>query len=184
MWKNFNILSSLFPSVFSKKQPQFRPKVIQHGEQSFQLREIETKDIKSLLAIEREVYEGELPWTMSAFLSELHSSAKHLYILAAVESEIVGFIGCRLFGNDAHITNVAVTTAYQNQGLGRLLMKEATRFALENNCETMSLEVRITNQRAQSLYRKLGFVSTSVRKDYYEEIPEDALEMILYLKEE
>lgn len=184
MWKNFNIFSSMFPNVFTKRRQRYLSKNIVVNDKNVQLREIEHKDIKDLLTIEREVYAGELPWTTSAFLSELHSPAKHLYILALDGEKKIGFIGCRLYGDDAHVTNVAVSNAYQRQGLGRLLMNEATRFALENRCVTMSLEVRISNQKAQSLYRKLGFVSKSVKKGYYDENNEDALEMILYLKEE
>lgn len=183
MCKNFNIFSSIFPTI-KKKQTPYLAKTVSVGAQTFQLREVLAKDIKDLLAIEREVYAGELPWTASAFLAELNSATKHLYLLAVDGEKPVGFIGCRLYGSDAHITNVAVLNAYQNKGLGRLLMKEATRFALEHRCNTMSLEVRISNQKAQSLYRKLGFVSTSVKKNYYEELQEDALEMFLYLKEE
>ncbi len=51
------------------------------NQQEFQLREITYQDIKDLLAIEREVYAGELPWTMSAFMAELGSKAPHLYLL-------------------------------------------------------------------------------------------------------
>ena len=34
-----------------------------------------------------------------------------------------------------------------------------------NRCETMSLEVRMSNQDAQRLYRKLGFQATTIKKD-------------------
>ena len=60
------------------------------------MREITYQDIKDLLAIEREVYAGELPWTMSAFMAELGSKAPHLYLLAAINGKTVGFIGCRI----------------------------------------------------------------------------------------
>lgn len=60
------------------------------------MREITYQDIKDLLAIEREVYAGELPWTMSAFMAELGSKAPHLYLLAAINGKqlallVVGF---------------------------------------------------------------------------------------------
>ncbi len=67
------------------------------NQQEFQLREITYQDIKDLLAIEREVYAGELPWTMSAFMAELGSKAPHLYLLAAINGKkqlallVVGF---------------------------------------------------------------------------------------------
>jgi ribosomal-protein-alanine N-acetyltransferase len=37
--------------------------------------------------------------------------------------------------------------------------------------------VRVSNQAAQALYRRFGFVPAGIRKDYYPETPEDALIM-------
>ena len=180
MWKNFNFVTK----YFTKRRQRYITKTIAMNKQEFQLREITYQDIKDLLAIEREVYAGELPWTMSAFMAELGSKAPHLYLLAAINGKTVGFIGCRIQGTDAHITNVAVHTAYQGLGLGRSLIEETRIFAKKNRCETLSLEVRMSNVKAQRLYRKIGFVSQTVKKGYYDENNEDALEMIIDLKEE
>ena len=120
MWKNFNFVTK----YFTKRRQRYITKTIAMNQQEFQLREITYQDIKDLLAIEREVYAGELPWTMSAFMAELGSKAPHLYLLAAINGKTVGFIGCRIQGTDAHITNVAVHTAYQGLGLGRSLIEE------------------------------------------------------------
>ncbi|OJG54367.1 ribosomal-protein-alanine acetyltransferase [Enterococcus haemoperoxidus] len=137
-----------------------------------------------MLSIEREVYAGELPWTKTAFLVELQSSEPHLYLLIQKEGKTIGFIGCRIFGKDAHITNVAVSSQNQGKGIGSFLIREVRQFAKNNDCETISLEVRISNKNAQRVYRQLGFVSNTIKPDYYTEDKEDALEMILYLKEE
>jgi ribosomal-protein-alanine N-acetyltransferase len=42
---------------------------------------------------------------------------------------------------------------------------------------SMTLEVRVTNNVAQSLYRKLGFQNGGIRKNYYTDNQEDALVM-------
>ncbi|OJG26753.1 ribosomal-protein-alanine acetyltransferase [Enterococcus caccae] len=148
------------------------------------MRAIKLDDIKDLLSIEREVYAGELPWTKTAFLMELQAAEPHLYLLIKKEEKTVGFIGCRIFGKDAHITNVAVLTHNQGKGIGSFLIREVLQFAKNNGCETVSLEVRISNKNAQRVYRQLGFVSNTIKPNYYTENKEDALEMILYLKEE
>jgi [ribosomal protein S18]-alanine N-acetyltransferase len=41
----------------------------------------------------------------------------------------------------------------------------------------MTLEVRVTNNVAQALYRKLGFQNGGIRKNYYTDNQEDALVM-------
>jgi ribosomal-protein-alanine N-acetyltransferase len=45
--------------------------------------------------------------------------------------------------------------------------------------EAVSLEVRVTNWGAQRLYGRFGFRPVGVRKNYYQEINEDALIMWL-----
>lgn len=181
MLRKFNFLKAK-TGKRSKKRLYEEQQVTISG-QSYTLRAIVPDDIKDLLAIEREVYAGELPWTKSAFLQELQSTEPHLYILLKKETTTVGFIGCRLLEGNAHITNVAVLTAYQGRGIGSFLINEIKQFAHQHHCEKLSLEVRISNKHAQSVYRKLDFVSTKIKPAYYTENNEDALEMTYTLKE-
>ncbi|EOH99748.1 ribosomal-protein-alanine acetyltransferase [Enterococcus haemoperoxidus ATCC BAA-382] len=182
MLKKFNLFHSIL-GIFFKNRP-YDEKTVEISDQEYFVRGITLDDIKDLLSIEREVYAGELPWTKTAFLVELQSSEPHLYLLIQKEGKTIGFIGCRIFGKDAHITNVAVSSQNQGKGIGSFLIREVRQFAKNNDCETISLEVRISNKNAQRVYRQLGFVSNTIKPDYYTEDKEDALEMILYLKEE
>ncbi len=56
-------------------------------------------------------------------------------------------------------------------------MKQAMALAREEGAQTMTLEVRVSNTVAQSLYRKLGFLNGGIRKRYYSDNQEDALVM-------
>ncbi|WP_315306597.1 ribosomal protein S18-alanine N-acetyltransferase [Enterococcus devriesei] len=174
--------SGLVKTILYGKQYPFNTKTVTLGDQQFLLRKIVDQDIKELIALERDVYFGEAPWTKSAFLSEIHSPIPHLYLcIVTLENEIAGFIGSRLIGDDTHITNIAVGTYFQGQGIGSLLIDEVEKFAIMNDCETLSLEVRLSNTDAQRLYRRLGFSSRNIRKNYYTENSEDALDMIKHL---
>ncbi|BAL61934.1 ribosomal protein S18-alanine N-acetyltransferase [Melissococcus plutonius] len=181
MWKKFNWLSNL--SLFFTDQPFCIKDWVIIQDKKYFIHEITIKDIKVLLDIEREVYNGELPWTNSMFLSELHTLSPHLYLLISYKQEAVGFIGCRLAKKDLHVTNIAVKPAYQGRGIARYLIEEIKRYAYFHKCKTLSLEVRISNHSAQCLYRKTGFISKSIKQGYYVEKNEDALEMICYLEE-
>ena len=175
--------SGLVRTILYGKQYHFNARSVILGDEEFLLREIIDQDIKELIALERDVYFGETPWTKSAFLSEIHSPIPHLYIcMVTRQSTIAGFIGSRLIGNDTHITNIAVATAFQNRGIGKLLIDEVENFAIMNDCETLSLEVRLSNTDAQRLYRRLGFSARNIRKNYYTENNEDALDMIKRLE--
>lgn len=176
--------SGLAKAIFGSKKFPFPEKEQVIADEVYLVREIVDEDIKELIALEREVYNGETPWTKSAFLSEIHSPLVHLYICLVQADEIIGFIGGRVIGEDCHITNIAVKPEKQGLGIGGYLIDEVEKFAIINACTKMSLEVRVSNRDAQRLYRRIGFESHRIRQNYYTENKEDALEMLKALKED
>lgn len=167
---------------YRNNKNNYSDRVVKVAEAIYLLRQMTVGDIKELIQLEREVYEGQIPWTKSAFLSELYSKYNHQYICLLSEGQIIGFIGIRVVLEDGHVTNIAIHPNYQGQGLGTLLIQEVEKFAKKQKCQTMSLEVRISNRDAQRLYRQLGFESRRIMSEYYNEGNEDAVDMVKYLK--
>ena len=99
------------------------------------------------------------PWTME-------------YFYVYDQEEVVGFLALQNLVGELEVTNIAVLKAYQGRGYASQLMKH-----LEDRSEPIFLEVRISNQVAQALYRKFGFESLGIRKNYYHEPQEDAVIM-------
>ena len=180
MLKKFNPFEKMLGLFTPEIQKETEKKVTILTE-TYYVRKITLNDIKDLLSIEREVYSGEMPWTKSAFEAELKTFQPNMYLLIEKEGKVIGFIGSRIIQVDGHITNLAVHTTYQGRGIGTFLMLEVKKFAKQHDCQTMSLEVRLSNKNAQRLYRKLGFVSRAIHRNYYEGDKEDALEMVLEL---
>jgi ribosomal-protein-alanine N-acetyltransferase len=87
---------------------------------------------------------------------------------------VVGYSGLWLMVNEAHVTTIAVAPEYQGRGLGELLLTSLIDKAIELNALCLTLEVRISNHVAQSLYRKYTFRETGLRKRYYSDNGEDA----------
>lgn len=143
----------------------YTEKTVEQIDRRYVLRELTTEDIKELLDVEREVYNGELPWTKSAFISELKSPLPHLYLGIFDNGRMIGFIGSRAFGLDCHITNIAVRPAYQRKRIGSLLIDEIENFAIMNRCETMSLEVRMSNKMHKDFIGNWGFKQQRSKKD-------------------
>jgi ribosomal-protein-alanine N-acetyltransferase len=79
--------------------------------------------------------------------------------------------------DEAHITNIAVHPGHRRRGVGRLLMETLMKEAVRLNMERMTLEVRVSNKEAISLYKSLGFEEGGIRKGYYSNNREDALIM-------
>jgi ribosomal-protein-alanine N-acetyltransferase len=87
---------------------------------------------------------------------------------------ILGFASIWVMADEAHITNIAVRKQYQRQGIGELLLISIIDLATKLKADFMTLEVRVSNTAAQSLYYKYGFTQTGVRTGYYTDNREDA----------
>ena len=138
-------------------------------------------DVEAVHAIELATF--PTPWTLDSFHYEMRENQYAHYVVAEDETGIVGFCGMWLVIDAAQITNVAVVERMRGQKIGEALMQEAMRIAREANMDVMSLEVRVTNEVAQNLYRKLGFQDGGIRKGYYTDNGEDALVMWVNLNE-
>lgn len=90
---------------------------------------------------------------------------------------ILGFAGMWLMFDEAHITTIGVKKTMRGRGLGELMLVRLIEQAREMGAKRLTLEVRVSNQVAQELYRKYTFKEEGVRKRYYSDDGEDALIM-------
>jgi ribosomal-protein-alanine N-acetyltransferase len=127
------------------------------------------------MAIERQVYLR--PWTPSLFLSELTAGRTRCYLVALAGNRVLGYAGMMCYGDEAHITNIAVEPEQHRRGIGTRLLYELIRESQRMGATAVSLEVRVSNWPAQRLYGRFGFRPVGVRKGYYQETNEDALVM-------
>lgn len=140
-------------------------------------------DIPEMIEIERAVYSGQAPWDATAFASELRRERDRLYLVIRKNDQLLAFIGCTFEerDEDAHITNIAVIPDYQRHGLGQHLIQVMIKRAQRLGYRSMSLEVRISNENAQRLYRSLQFEQAGIKRGYYFGDHEDAVDMVLDL---
>jgi ribosomal-protein-alanine N-acetyltransferase len=80
-------------------------------------------------------------------------------------------------GDDGHVTTIAVEPSWQRTKIGTRLLLHLLRRGIVKGAKNFTLEVRMSNEAAQSLYRTFGFVPAGVRKGYYVETNEDAMVM-------
>lgn len=143
---------------------------------------MEVDDIPQVQLVEHKCF--TTPWSRSIFVSEITRNDNALYVVAIVGERIVGYAGIWVILDEGHITNIGVDPSFQRQGIGQGLMDEITKYAVIRGVVRMTLEVRVSNVRAQALYTKLGFVPSGIRKEYYHDDKEDALIMWRELGEE
>ena len=133
------------------------------------------RHLRGVMAIERQVYPR--PWSANLFLSEMTDERTRTYLIARVDREIVAYAGLNCWGDEAHVTTIAVDPVWQRRKIGTRLMFELMRSAAAMGARSVSLEVRVSNWGAQRLYGEFGFRPIGVRKNYYQEVNEDALIM-------
>ena len=133
------------------------------------------RHLKGVMAIERQVYPR--PWSPSLFLSEMSETSNRAYLVARLGRDVVGYGGVICYGDEAHITTIAVDPAHHRHKIGTRMMFELMSEAIAMSAHAVSLEVRMSNWGAQRMYGRFGFRPVGVRKGYYQETGEDALVM-------
>jgi tRNA threonylcarbamoyl adenosine modification protein YeaZ/ribosomal-protein-alanine acetyltransferase len=127
--------------------------------------------------LEAQLFDGDDPWSASAFVSELGSRHNH-YVAARTADKLVGYAGITRLGllppHEYEIHTIGVDPAFHGQGTGRRLLDSLLDFA---GGGTVFLEVRTDNAAAIALYRSAGFVEVGLRKRYYRASGADAYTM-------
>lgn len=138
-------------------------------------------DTEAIIAIQKECYDGNPPWGRFAVSNELNKPTSFFLIVHHLGLPI-SFIGLSLRHDTIHVTNIATIPTYQQHGLGTFLIEMSAELAKKLNRKQMTLEVRVSNEGAKRLYRKIGFQDGAIKKNYYHNNGEDALDMFLNLK--
>ncbi|MBT2658483.1 ribosomal protein S18-alanine N-acetyltransferase [Bacillus sp. ISL-18] len=142
---------------------------------SYVFRFMREEDIDQVLEVEHASF--TTPWSREAFFNEIHNNKFAVYIVLEENEKIVGYCGTWVVIDEAHVTNIAIRPEYRGKKLGEALLSKLISTTREMGARSMTLEVRVTNHVAQSLYRKFGFQNGGIRKNYYSDNQEDALIM-------
>ncbi len=116
-----------------------------------------------------------VPWPDYAFRQEIQTNRLAHYVVVRAGSETVGYGGLWLMVDEAHITTIAVLPQWRRHGIGGRLVLELMRVARDLGARLMTLEVRLSNGPARSLYQRFGFHPVGIRPRYYSDNGEDAL---------
>ena len=114
------------------------------------------------------------PWSENSVRSELDNPWS-LWLVEEQNGKVLGYAGSQMSPPEADVMNLAVAPEARRKGLGEKLMKALCTALAEKQMESLSLEVRASNEAAIALYTKLGFVQAGRRKEYYVNPREDAL---------
>lgn len=143
--------------------------------------DLDASHLDAIMAIEQASY--DFPWSRGNFADSIaegyrcqglfvRSQADALPVLAGYSIVMRGV-------DEAHLLNIAVALAFRGQKIAVLLLQQLCAWARLQGLDYVWLEVRLSNLRAQQLYREFGMHTVGQRKNYYrtQDGHEDAIVM-------
>jgi ribosomal-protein-alanine N-acetyltransferase len=144
-------------------------------QKNFILRQFNQADLEAVININRICLpENYAPY----FFLDTFNTLPETFIVAEVQGNVVGYIMCRMehgfsdlrklrFSKKGHIISVAVMPDFRRQSMGHSLVEQALTALSSLSADECYLEVRITNELAIGLYKKMGFEITRTIPHYY-----------------
>jgi len=121
------------------------------------------------------------------FFIDLHQRYPETFILAEENGKYLGYIMCRIemglsnlglggLTRKGHVVSIAVMPQARRRGVARAVINRAIEGMKYYKAKQAFLEVRVTNEPAISLYKKLDFEISRTINGYYSD-GEDAYVM-------
>ena len=116
-------------------------------------------DVLEIYNIELECFDR--PWSVENITGEILNPISTYFV-----GELSGKVICYM-GYQNILSNIAVRKNYRGLGYGKKMMEYFLEDCAKNKICATSLEVAVKNERALSLYTKMGFEVKGLRKNYY-----------------
>jgi ribosomal-protein-alanine N-acetyltransferase len=121
-------------------------------------------DLDTLLAIETSAY--AFPWTRGNFIDSLNAG----YLARKRVDPVGGWLGYFIAMpgvQELHLLNLTVAPPHQRRGHARAMLDRLVNEGHALGAQRIWLEVRVSNERAQQIYRRYGFHEVGLRRGYY-----------------
>ena len=144
------------------------------GAGTAEIRPLQLRDLSAIEEIERTSY--PTPWSRSMFAGEL-AKPSSICLGAFDGKRLIGYLIVSRYVDAWHVMNVAVACDQRRRGIASELLVALFERTREDGRRGYTLEVRVSNAGAITLYERLGFERRGVRRGYYTDNREDALIM-------
>lgn len=140
-----------------------------------ELRKLTPGDLDEVMDIEPVAF-GSHHWSRQSFMNELENKVGHYYACVDADTgRLVGYSGFWMIGSEAHVTTLAVHPECRRKRIGEVLLINNILASRQIGAKWLTLEVRISNEKAQNLYFKFGFRNLGILKHYYQDNSENAM---------
>lgn len=128
------------------------------------IRPISPKDIHDIVSLHGLCF--DTGWDKQ-FIQSLMDNPNIYAILCEYDHKITGFMMASVISPEAEIYTICVRPDMQNQGVASKILNDFLDYCEQKRIESYYLDVRVDNDKAIALYKKFGFKTISVRKNYY-----------------
>ncbi len=135
------------------------------------VRRMTMDDLDAAVAVEEASFSR--PWTREVFRATLLLPYARYYA-AEEDGTVVGICGVRNIAGVGEISNVGVLPSFRGKGIATLMLRTLLEEGKREGIPEHTLEVRAGNEAAIALYRKFGFLTEGIRRDFYDAPKEDA----------
>ncbi len=119
------------------------------------------------------------PWSAQSWEEALYNDSMSVLVAQGEDETVLAVGAVRAVLDEGCLEMIAVRPDLRRQGMGEDILGVFVRFAA-THLAFLTLEVRESNQAAIGLYEKLGFAQVGRRKNYYQELGEDAILLTKY----
>lgn len=106
-------------------------------------------------------------WPLDMFYAELEQPQTRHYLVAEEAGVIIGYAGLMCIPPLGDVQTIAVEPGHEGKGVGSVLLRHLIEEAATRGADSVLLEVRADNPRAQQLYQYFGFEQIDIRRRYY-----------------
>ncbi len=126
---------------------------------------LSNENVSNVAKIDALCFVGE-KWSENLFKEEIGDESKY-YAVFYDNDKVVGFGSYVQILDEGHILNIAVLPEYRRKGIASRILSNLIENGKSNGIVAFTLEVRVGNVPARTLYERYGFKLVGIRKKFY-----------------
>lgn len=133
----------------------------------YEVHALTEKHLKEVMRLNLRCFKKGENYNKHTFSYLLNEPTTLSYRVATPNEQIVAFIFVMTGDGTGHITTIGVAPEHRRRGLAQKMLLHTEHALQKRNITTISLEVRVSNIAAQSLYRSLNYTIVQRLNNYY-----------------